>query len=106
MHAHVRDAAGAHVLDADLYMALLKEMSHRVPEMQVQITTEAVGQYSPDQQRDLVRTVKPRFVSIAVREMVPDDNTDEARAFYYWAQQNDCIIQHILYSAEDLERFK
>lgn len=105
LHAHVRDAEGAHVLDAGLYRDLLAAMKAAVPDMLVQITTEAVGRYSPAEQRDLVRQVQPEAVSIAVREMVPDDAVGEARDFYGWAREQGCAVQHILYSAEDVDRF-
>ena len=71
LHAHVRDLTGAHVLDAGLYRELLSEMRVAVPQMQVQITTEAVGKYTPEEQRELVYKVKPDAVSIAIREMGP-----------------------------------
>lgn len=105
IHAHVRDDSGGHVLDADRYQELLSELASAAPHMQVQITTEAVGKYTPDEQRQLVRTVKPSFVSIAVREMIPDDDTDDAAAFYEEVLRDGCTVQHILYSPEDLDRF-
>jgi uncharacterized protein (DUF849 family) len=105
IHAHVRDENGAHVLDAGRYQALLSELNAAVPHMQVQITTEAVGKYAPEDQRNLVRTVKPKLVSIAIREMIPGADTDAAREFYAEALKEGCKVQHILYSAEDLDRF-
>jgi len=105
LHAHVRDAAGAHVLDAGLYRDLLEEMKAVVPDMLVQITTEAVGRYSPEEQRDLVRNVRPEAVSIAIREMIPDADTAAAEGFYGDLREKGCAVQHILYSAEDLDRF-
>ena len=47
LHAHVRDGAGEHVLDAGLYAELMTELARTVPGMPVQITTEAVGRYTP-----------------------------------------------------------
>jgi len=105
LHAHVRDGQGKHVLDAGLYRELLKEMAAAVPDMYVQITTEAVGIYSPEEQRALVRDVMPAAVSIALREMCPDEETAEARSFYHWAAEAGIAVQHILYSPEDVERF-
>lgn len=105
LHAHVRDADGAHVLDAGLYRELLREMAITVPEMRVQITTEAVGRYSPAEQRALVREVMPEAVSIALREMCPDEDTGEVREFYHWAADSWIAVQHILYSPEDVARF-
>lgn len=81
LHAHVRDLTGAHVLDAGLYRELLSEMRVAVPQMQVQITTEAVGKYTPEEQRELVYKVKPDAVSVAIREMVPEGGEDQAKPF-------------------------
>ena len=47
----------------------------------------------------------PDAVSIALREMCPDEDTGEARVFYHWAAEAGIAVQHILYSPEDLERF-
>ncbi len=105
IHAHVRDESGEHVLDAGRYKTLLSELNVAIPQMQVQITTEAVGKYTPEEQRQLVRDVRPDLVSIAVREMVPDTNTNEAASFYAWALSEGTYVQHILYSAEDVDRF-
>jgi uncharacterized protein (DUF849 family) len=105
MHAHVRNSSGAHVLDAGLYRELLDEMRAVVPDMLVQITSEGIGIYGPDEQRKLVQDLLPDAVSIAVREMVPDDNTAEAAAFYAWTLKKEIAVQHIVYSAEDLARF-
>lgn len=105
IHAHVRDAGGKHVLDAGLYSELLVELSRAVPDMVVQITTEAVGIYSADAQRQLVRDVMPRFVSIALKEII--DGTDEQTVanFFAWASEAQIGVQHILYAPEELEKF-
>ncbi|MCV0429539.1 MAG: 3-keto-5-aminohexanoate cleavage protein [Roseibium sp.] len=105
LHALVRNDAGMHVLDAGLYKTLLSELSRTVPEMQVQITTEAVGIYGPHEQRDLVHKVRPKAVSIALREMIPDDDVVAAGEFYTWALGEKIAIQHILYTPQDLEHF-
>ena len=49
-----RDDAGKHLLDVARYSKLLDGLRQEVPDMLVQITTEAVGIYTPDQQADLV----------------------------------------------------
>ncbi|MTI44281.1 3-keto-5-aminohexanoate cleavage protein [Roseibium hamelinense] len=105
LHAHVRDSTGTHVLDAHRYLDLLSEMNAAVPQMQVQITTEAVGKYSPGDQRQLVRDVVPKSVSISLQEMLSDGQPDRAHAFYRWAFKAGIAVQHILYSTEDLMRF-
>lgn len=105
LHAHVRDVQGAHVLDAGLYTELLAELAQQVPALRVQITTEAVGRYSPQEQRELVRAVQPAMVSVGLTEQNPDGEAPEARAFYHWAEEAGIQVQHILYSAQDLARY-
>lgn len=106
VHAHVRDAQGRHVLDAERCKGLLDAIAREAgPEMAVQITTEAVGRYSPDEQRSLVRAVRPRAVSIALREMLPDpDASSQALTFYAWCRREAIAVQHILYTLGDLDR--
>ena len=101
IHAHVRDEDGRHVLDAGLYKELLGELSLRVPDMAVQITTEAVGRYSPAEQRDVVRAVMPKMVSVALGEMFEDDNLQEVSRFYYECREREIEVQHIVYSPEE-----
>ena len=86
LHAHVRDDESKHVLDAGLYRELLAEMQVKVPGMDVQITTEAVGVYSPAEQRDLVRDVMPEAVSVSLAEMLSDGDENAARDFYGFAE--------------------
>lgn len=105
IHAHVRDEMGQHVLDPCLYKVLVSQLKIAVPQMQVQITTEAVGNYSPEEQRNLVRNLQPDSVSIALREMIPDGDAIAAQEFYRWASKVGIALQHILYSADDLNRF-
>ncbi len=107
LHAHVRGKNQEHVLDAGLYSELLNELKHRLPDMLVQITTEAIGIYSSQQQVDCVRSVKPEMVSVALREMTDDfHQTDFARDFYHWCAEANVHIQHILYSTDELQRFR
>lgn len=105
LHAHVRGPDGKHVLDSGLYRELMSEMRIAVPKMYCQITTEAVGRYSAEEQRTLIFATRPKFVSVALKEMVPDSETVAARSFYQWAFEEGVCIQHIVYSAIELERF-
>jgi uncharacterized protein (DUF849 family) len=105
LHAHVRDATGAHVLDAGLYRELVAEMARAVPGMPVQITTEAVGRYSPLAQRAIVRDVRPEAVSVCLAEMWPLAAPDpEARAFYRWAAEEGIAVQHICFTPGEVAR--
>ena len=67
LHAHVRGSNDEHVLDAGLYRELIAEMTRRVPGMLIQITSEAVGIYTPQQQVDCIQAVIPQMVSMCLR---------------------------------------
>ena len=102
IHAHVRDRDEKHSLDAGLYTELLSELAVKVPDMVVQITTEAVGRYSPEQQRALVQKLCPGQVSIALREMIEDQSDATLTRFYHWAIEVGIGVQHILYSPQEV----
>jgi len=105
IHAHVRDKDGRHVLDAELYRELIAELARAVPKMMVQITTEAVGRYTPDEQRAVVDEVAPAAVSVALREMIPADGEErKAARFYRRCRERDIAVQHILYEPAEVLR--
>ncbi|MGJ8571957.1 MAG: 3-keto-5-aminohexanoate cleavage protein [Hoeflea sp.] len=106
IHAHVRDADGLHTLDAGLYRELLAELEKAVPAMVVQITTEAVGRYTPSEQRALVRELRPVHVSIAMREITAGEDEATSREFYHWAHDAGINVQHILYTPEEVRRLR
>lgn len=103
IHAHVRDDMGQHVLDAGLYREFLTEMAARLPGFYVQITTEAVGRYSPKEQRRLVWDVAPQAASVALREMMSDPDKAAIRRFYFDCYEAGIEVQHILYSEQDVD---
>lgn len=100
LHLHERDEAGRHSLDAGRYGEALAELARQIPGMLVQITTEAVGIFEPEAQYECLKTVRPAFASVAVREMARDAKV--AAQLYHFAVEAGVSIQHILYSAEDL----
>lgn len=103
IHFHVRDADGQHVLDAGQYREGLAEMARRVPAMHLQITTETVGRYGPEDMQKVLRDVIPQGASIGVAEMIPSRRpTRDDAAFYDWAHDAGIQIQHICYSPEDV----
>jgi uncharacterized protein (DUF849 family) len=105
LHVHVRDADGRHSLDAGLYRELIAEMWRVVPDMPVQITTEAAGIFGPEVQRQVVRDVLPEGASAALREIWPGDGPDpEAQQFYAWAAEAGIPLQHILFDLHDAGR--
>lgn len=104
LHAHVRDKNQNHILDTGLYKELIAEMHIVVPKMQVQITTEAVGIYTPAEQRAVVRGVMPKSVSISLKEMLADNEQNEPSKFYHWANESEIAVQHILYEPSELSQ--
>ena len=106
LHAHVRGPAEEHVLDAGLYRELIAEMTSRVPEMLVQITSEAVGRYSPREQIECLQAVRPRMASMCLREITADfSDSGPAREFFHWCVDAEVHVQHILFSAAELGHF-
>ena len=54
IHIHVRDAQGEHLLDADAYRAATAAIRATVGDgLVIQITSEALGKYSAEEQRAL-----------------------------------------------------
>jgi uncharacterized protein (DUF849 family) len=103
LHAHVRDESQQHVLDTGLYQELLAELATKVPEkFMLQITTEAMGRYTPAAQRALVEEVRPGAVSIAVREMTAGEDERTLRRFYNDCHEAGIAVQHILYDVADV----
>jgi 3-keto-5-aminohexanoate cleavage enzyme len=106
VHVHVRDNRGAHSLDAALYQEAVQEI-RRVTHgsLVIQITTEAVGRYSPADQMHVSRSVDADSVSLALREIAPAAELDaDQRKFFKWLADAKPVPQYILYDASDIER--
>ncbi len=107
LHLHVRDAAGAHSIDADLYREATAAVRAAVGDrVVVQITTEQVGKFTPEEQIACIRAVRPEAASIAIREICPPGG-DEARLADLTAfmQRESIVPQWILYDVPDVGRF-
>ena len=107
LHLHVRDADGKHTLAADRYRQAMAAIRKSVgDELVIQVTTEAVGQYTPEQQIEVVRELRPEAVSIALREICPPESDEKLAAdFFVWMYAEHIWPQYILYSVEDVLRF-
>jgi uncharacterized protein (DUF849 family) len=107
LHLHVRDDAGKHSLDAGRYRQAIAAVRKSVgDELIIQVTTEAVGQYSSEQQIALVRELKPEAVSLALREICPSQTNEQIAAeFFAWMRSENIWPQYILYSVDDVLRF-
>lgn len=108
IHLHVRDADGAHSLDVDLYRAAIAAVRAQVgPDFIVQVTSEAVGRYDRHAQMAMVRALAPEAVSLALRELVPEDDAlDDFAAFLAWLRARAIAPQFILYDAADAARLR
>ena len=104
IHLHVRDENGQHVLDTGLYKEALNELENQVPKMHIQVTTEAVGKYSPADMRKLAYDVVPPGTSIGTAELIPTRiPEDEDIKLYKYLTEAGTKIQHILYKPEDID---
>ena len=103
LHLHLRDAAGRHLLDSGHYREALSELRMAVPEMAVQVTTEAAGLYSASHQRQVALDAGAELVSVAPREMRRNTADATAKAFYGACAARGIAVQHILYAPEDFD---
>lgn len=106
LHLHLRDENGNHILDAGLYREALAELSAAVPDMAVQITTEAVGKYGSDQQRAVALGSGAQLVSTSIRELMTDSDTATTVRFFDHCEAADIGLQIILYDLTDLMLLK
>ncbi len=107
LHLHVRDDGGGHSLEPDRYRAATSAIRDRVGDrLIVQITTEACGLYSAEQQMAAVRELKPEAVSLALKELCPNAESEPVAAeFFAWLNAEDVMPQYILYTPEEVIRF-
>jgi len=106
IHVHVRDREGRHLLDPGAYaaaeMAIRRSVGDRLV---VQITSETLGRYHPEEQMAAVRATRPEAVSLALRELVADAASEPAFAeFMGWVRQEGIAPQFILYAPEEAVR--
>jgi 3-keto-5-aminohexanoate cleavage enzyme len=106
IHVHVRDAEGRHLLDAEAYAQADAAIRRAVGDrLVVQITSETLGIYRPDEQMAVVRATRPRAVSLAVRELAGDAASEPAFAdFMAWIRRERIAPQFILYAPEEAVR--
>ena len=106
LHLHLRDNDGAHILDAGFYREAITELTQAVPGLAIQVTTEAVGKYSADHQREIALNSGAHLVSTSIREIMTDTGTDTVRHFFRECQEASIALQFILYDLTDLELLK
>ncbi|WP_035480943.1 3-keto-5-aminohexanoate cleavage protein [Aliagarivorans marinus] len=106
VHLHARDSAGLHSLEVADNQHVIEAVRQQDGEVIIQLTTEAVGRYQPEQQRHLIETLKPEAASVALRELLPDASyQDSFGQFCAWALQQRIFLQFILYSEQDIQHY-
>jgi uncharacterized protein (DUF849 family) len=110
LHLHVRDEAGRHSLDPARYRDAVSAIRDAVDDkLIIQITTEACGIYSRDEQIATVEALRPEACSVALRELCPSDQATNVQTYAQFlsdCQREGIKVQHILYDEADLWRFR
>lgn len=106
IHVHVRRADGRHLLDADAYVETTKAIRAEVGDrMVIQITTEALGIYTPIEQTAVLKAARPEAASLALREFAPDEAAEPAFAeALEWMKRESVSPQIILYDPAEAIR--
>lgn len=107
IHMHVRDAQGGHTLDPGIFSEAIEAVRKAVGMgMIIQVSSEAVGIYTPQDQMAAVRAIRPEAVSLALGEIMPDNHHQaEAVDFLQWLERERVMVQYILYTPSELARF-
>lgn len=100
-HLHVRDAAGLHSIDPGLYAEALAELASAVPDLPIQVTTEAAGVFDVQTQHDTLARLKPTWASICLRDLARDPVL--GRRIYAMCADQGTQIQHIVFDAADAQ---
>ena len=101
------DAAGRSCPRCRVYREATADVSEAVgSRMVVQITTEAVGRYHPDEQIAFVQELRPEAVSLAIRELCADQAAERSFSNLVEFMRSEHIApQYILYDVGDVARF-
>lgn len=107
LHLHIRDDQQHHTLDAARYRETIAAIRATAgEELIIQATSEAVGIYQPEEQMQMVRSLEPEAVSIALREFLPDEAYEVAFGiFLKEVTARGVFPQYILYSPEEIAYF-
>lgn len=106
IHLHVRGADGGHSLDPDLYREAIAAVRRAVgSRLVVQITSESVGLYGPEQQIATIKAVRPEAVSMALREIAPQEaDAKRLHDVLEFCGRERIAPQIIVYDRTDAER--
>ena len=108
IHLHVRDRDGRHLLDADAYREATAAIRARVGQrIVIQTTSESGKRYAAPEQMRVIRAARPEACSAAIRELCPDPASEPAAAeFFAWLRAERVMTQIIVYTPEELARYR
>jgi len=105
IHLHVRDELGHHSLSVDIYREAIAAINTATDnKILIQVTTEAVNKYAPDEQFGMIHELNPEVVSIALREIKKLEELDIFENFDLM-RKNNIYPQLILYNLGDLAKY-
>lgn len=104
VHLHARSKSGEHSLNIEdnfnVYHAVQEKIGDKAV---IQLTTEAIGKYSPQEQMQLIDAIHPEAASFALMELIPDvSHETNASEFFYTIAKQGMLAQIILYSPQQL----
>ena len=119
LHLHVRDKNGAHTLDANAYRAAVDAVRAKLGnDIFIQLTSEAAGIYSTDDQRRAIDDIIDAHddfddaagfdgISIAPRELIRTAaDRDSAVQLFHRLANRGIVIQYILYAVKDIAQYR
>jgi 3-keto-5-aminohexanoate cleavage enzyme len=102
LHAHIRTTDQTHLLDVGRYESLIEALNKRLPNLEVQVTSEAAGIYESNAQIDLLSRIKAPWVSVAIREILRSQEPQALQPFFEQLLGKS-RVQFILYDADDFQ---
>jgi len=105
IHLHVRDSQGQHSLSVDYYQHAIDAINEATDNgIFIQVTSEAVGKYTADEQFEMIHSLEPDAVSIALREIkILDENI--INGHFSKMRKANIAPQLILYNLTDLSLY-
>ncbi|MBT8460168.1 MAG: 3-keto-5-aminohexanoate cleavage protein [Boseongicola sp.] len=100
IHVHIRGSEGEHLLDGRVYRRLADRLRAVVPNMLIQITTEAAGRYEPHHQMETALKAGVDHVSVSIREICRASTSDVTQ-FIERCASRGIAVQWILYDTSD-----
>lgn len=105
IHLHVRDRLGRHSLSVEIYQDAIRQIREATEDkIFIQVTSEAVGKYTAEEQFEMIHGLKPDAVSMAIREIRKFDEIEIYENFDFMRRHN-IYPQIILYNDHDVTTY-